>query len=79
MAKKQTFEDKLKKGGKNLVKIKVVHSIDPEKKGNIKFKEDIQFLMVKLQINLPRIVFKIIIFYNFTLNNCLCFFITSLI
>ena len=39
MAKKQTFEDKLKKGGKNLVKIKVVHALDPEKKGNIKFKE----------------------------------------
>ena len=39
MAKKQTFEDKLKKGGKNLVKIKVVHAHDPEKTGNIKFKE----------------------------------------
>tara|TARA_A100001011_G_C14321789_1_gene851101 strand:- start:76 stop:258 length:183 start_codon:yes stop_codon:yes gene_type:complete len=39
MAKKQTFEDKLKKGGKNLVKIKVVHALDPEKTGNIKFKE----------------------------------------
>ena len=39
MAKKQTFEDKLKKGGKNLVKIKVVHALDPEKTGNIRFKE----------------------------------------
>ena len=39
MAKKQTFEDKLKKGGKNLVKIKVVHALDPEKTGNIKFKQ----------------------------------------
>tara|TARA_Y100001936_G_scaffold116213_1_gene113688 strand:+ start:183 stop:365 length:183 start_codon:yes stop_codon:yes gene_type:complete len=39
MAKKQTFEDKLKKGGKNLVKIKVVHALDPEKTGKIKFKE----------------------------------------
>ena len=39
MAKKQTFEDKLKKGGKNLIKIKVVHALDPEKTGNIKFKE----------------------------------------
>ena len=39
MAKKQTFEDKLKKGGKNLVKIKVVHALDSEKTGNIKFKE----------------------------------------
>ena len=39
MAKKQTFEDKIKKGGKNLVKIKVVHALDPEKTGNIKFKE----------------------------------------
>ena len=39
MAKKQTFEDKLKKGGKNLVKIKDVHALDPYKTGNIKFKE----------------------------------------
>ena len=38
MAKKQTFEDKLKRR-KNLVKIKVVHALDPEKTGNIKFKE----------------------------------------
>ena len=40
MAKKQTFEDKLKKGGATgLVKIKVVHAHDPQKTGNIKFKE----------------------------------------
>ena len=40
MAKKQTFEDKLNKGGsENLVKIKVVHALDPKKTGNIKFRE----------------------------------------
>jgi|TARA_B000000475_G_scaffold56132_1_gene44190 hypothetical protein len=40
MAKKQTFEDKLNKGGaKDLIKIKVVHALDPNKTGNIKFRE----------------------------------------
>tara|TARA_B110000263_G_C15294928_1_gene505146 strand:- start:2077 stop:2268 length:192 start_codon:yes stop_codon:yes gene_type:complete len=42
MAKKQTFADKLKKGGaqqETLVKIKVVHAHDPRKTGNIKFNE----------------------------------------
>ena len=40
MAKKQTFEDKLNKGGaKGLIKIKVVHALDPNKTGNIKFRE----------------------------------------
>jgi len=43
MAKKQTFEDKVKKGGtpqqQNLVKIKVVHAHDPKKTGNIRFNE----------------------------------------
>ena len=41
MAKKQTFEDKVnKKSGKaNLVKIKVIHADDPNKTGNLKFRE----------------------------------------
>jgi|TARA_B110000444_G_C18465788_1_gene422356 hypothetical protein len=41
MAKKQTFEDKVnKKGSKaGLVRIKVVHAIDTENSGNVKFKE----------------------------------------
>jgi hypothetical protein len=40
MAKKQTFEDKVnKKGSKaGLVRIKVVHAIDTENSGNVKFK-----------------------------------------
>ena len=42
MAKKQTFEDKVnkKKSTKaSLVKIKVIHADDPNKSGNIKFRE----------------------------------------
>ena len=42
MAKKQTFEDKVKKSsgsGATLVKIKVIHADDSDKTGNIKFKE----------------------------------------
>tara|TARA_B100001123_G_C15144601_1_gene961019 strand:- start:238 stop:426 length:189 start_codon:yes stop_codon:yes gene_type:complete len=41
MAKKQTFEDKVKKssGAAALVKIKVIHANDSDKTGNIKFKE----------------------------------------
>tara|TARA_B100000686_G_C15955478_1_gene555608 strand:- start:138 stop:323 length:186 start_codon:yes stop_codon:yes gene_type:complete len=40
MAKKQTFEDKMKKkDGASLVKIKVVLANDSNKTGNIKFKE----------------------------------------
>ena len=41
MAKKQTFEDKVnKKSAKApLVKIKVIHADDPNKTGNIKFRE----------------------------------------
>ena len=41
MGKKQTFEDKVnKKSGKaNLVKIKVIHADDPNKTGNLKFRE----------------------------------------
>ena len=42
MAKKQTFEDKVnkKKSTKaSLVKIKVIHADDPNKTGNIKFRE----------------------------------------
>ncbi len=40
MAKKQTFEDKLKKNDKSaLVKIKVVHADNSGAKGHIKFKE----------------------------------------
>ena len=40
MAKKQTFEDKMKKkDGASLIKIKVVHADDSDKTGNIKFKE----------------------------------------
>ena len=59
MAKKQTFEDKLKKGGKNLVKIKVVHALDPEKTGNIKFKERMYTVPDgKTPDNLPRNCFQ---------------------
>ena len=41
MAKKQTFEDKVnkKKAKATLVKIKVIHADDPNKTGNIKFRE----------------------------------------
>ena len=40
MAKKQTFEDKMKKkDSASLVKIKVVLANDSNKTGNIKFKE----------------------------------------
>ncbi len=41
MAKKQTFEDKVKrKGAKaSLVKIKVIHADDPKNTGNLKFRE----------------------------------------
>jgi hypothetical protein len=41
MAKKQTFEDKVKKKNAkaSLVKIKVIHVDDPSNSGNIKFRE----------------------------------------
>ena len=41
MAKKQTFEDKVKKssGTATLVKIKVIHADNSDKTGNVKFKE----------------------------------------
>ena len=42
MAKKQTFEDKVKKSSgetATLVKIKVIHADNPNKTGNVKFKE----------------------------------------